>query len=133
MCTINPEDTISQVDVTGNRQGPTGVVLSAITHEPVFKDPTIKTPTENQTDSGRPIFYGWYIVIAAGLVVFSSGPGQSYVFSIFIDSIIEDTGLSRPGISALYMASTGMSAVLVAFVSRLADRYGPRAMLVAIG
>ncbi len=66
-------------------------------------------------------------------MVFSSGPGQSYVFSIFIDSIIEDTGLSRPGISALYMASTGMSAVLVAFVSRLADRYGPRTMLVAIG
>ena len=70
---------------------------------------------------------------AAGLVVFSSGPGQSYVFSIFIDSIIDDTGLSRPGISALYMASTAMSAVLVAFVSRLADHYGPRIMLVAIG
>ena len=83
--------------------------------------------------NGRRLFYGWYIVVAAGLVVFSSGPGQSYVFSIFIDSIIEDTGLSRPGISALYMASTGMSAVLVALVSRLADRYGPRIMLVAIG
>jgi len=66
-------------------------------------------------------------------VVFSSGPGQSYVFSIFIDSIIEDTGLSRPGISVLYMASTGMSAVLVAIVSRLADRYGPKTMLVAVG
>ena len=66
-------------------------------------------------------------------MVFSSGPGQSYVFSIFIDSIIEDTGLSRPGISVLYMASTGMSAVLVAIVSRLADRYGPRTMMVAVG
>ena len=65
--------------------------------------------------------------------MFSSGPGQSYVFSIFIDSIIEDTGLSRPGISVLYMASTGMSAVLVGIVSRLADRYGPRIMLVAVG
>ena len=79
------------------------------------------------------MFYGWAIVAASGLVVFSSGPGQSYVFSIFIDSIIADTGLSRPGISALYMASTGVSAVLVAIVSRLAERYGPRAMLVAIG
>ena len=67
------------------------------------------------------------------MVVFSSGPSQSYVFSIFIDSIIEDTGLSRPGISVLYMASTGMSAVLVAIVSRLADRYGPKTMLVAVG
>nr|MCS5668695.1 MFS transporter [Dehalococcoidia bacterium] len=79
------------------------------------------------------MFYGWFIVGAAGLVVFSSGPGQSYVFSIFIDSIIEDTGLSRPGISGLYMASTGMSAILVAVVSRLADLYGPRTMLVAVG
>lgn len=66
-------------------------------------------------------------------MVFSSAPGQSYVFSIFIDSIIDDTGLSRSGISALYMASTGMSAILVAIVSRLADRYGPRTMLVAVG
>jgi len=81
----------------------------------------------------RRIFYGWFIVAASGLVVFSSGPGQSYVFSIFIDSIIEDTGLSRPGVSLLYLASTGMSAVLVAIVSRLADRHGPRIMLVAVG
>ena len=67
------------------------------------------------------------------MVIFSSGPGQSYVFSVFIDSIIEDTGLSRTGISVLYLASTILSAVLVTFVSRLADRYGPRIMLVAAG
>ena len=82
---------------------------------------------------GRRIFYGWFVVAAAGVVVFSSGPGQSYVFSVFIDSIIEDTGLSRTGISVLYLASTGVSAVLVAIVSRLADRYGPKIMLVAAG
>ena len=96
-------------------------------------DRTIATPTENSPKPGRRVFYGWYIVAAAGLVVFSSGPGQSYVFSVFIDSMIADTGLSRSGISALYMASTGVSAVLVAIVSRLADRHGPRAMLVAVG
>ena len=93
----------------------------------------ITTPTENSSKHNRRIFYGWFIVAASGLVVFSSGPGQSYVFSIFIDSIIEDTGLSRLGVSLLYLASTGMSAVLVAIVSRLADRHGPRIMLVAIG
>ena len=82
---------------------------------------------------GRRIFYGWFIVVASGLVIFSTGPGQSYVFSVFIDSIIEDTGLSRTGISALFMASTVVSAVLVTCVSRLADRYGPRIVLVAAG
>ena len=87
-------------------------------------------------DSSRPgdrIFYGWFIVASAGLVVFCTGPGQSYVFSVFIDSIIEDTGLSRTGVSTLYLASTALSAVLVTFVSRLSDSYGPRIMLVVAG
>ncbi len=82
---------------------------------------------------GRPIYYGWFIVGAAGLVIFCTGPGQSYVFSVFIDSIIEDTNLSRTGISVLYTVSTVVSAALVTFVSRLADRYGPRIMLAAAG
>ena len=93
----------------------------------------VDIPTGAAPRPGHRIFYGWLIVAAAGLVVFSTGPGQSYVFSVFIDSIIEDTGLSRTGISILYMASTAVSAILVTFVSRLADRYGPRIMLVAAG
>ncbi len=93
----------------------------------------LRAPFRISPKSGRRIFYGWFVVLAAGVVVFSSGPGQSYVFSVFIDSIIEDTGLSRTGISVLYLASTGVSAVLVAIVSRLADRFGPRIMLVAAG
>ncbi len=60
------------------------------------------------------------------LITFSSGPGQSYVFSVFLDSIIRDTGLSRTTVSALYAVGTGVSAALVLLVSRLADRYGPR-------
>ena len=82
---------------------------------------------------GGRIFYGWFIVASAGLVVFCTGPGQSYVFSVFIDSIIEDTGLSRTGVSVLYLASTTVSALLVTIVSRMADRFGPRIMLVVAG
>ncbi len=93
----------------------------------------VTAPTGVTPRPGSRIFYGWFIVAAAGLVVFSTGPGQSYVFSVFIDSIIEDTGLSRTGISVLYLASTIVSAILVTIVSRLADRYGPRIMLVAAG
>ena len=93
----------------------------------------LEAPTEVSPKSGRRIFYGWFIIGAAGVVAFSSGPGQSYVFSVFIDSIIENTGLSRTGISVLYMASTVVSAILVTFVSQLADRYGPRIVLVGAG
>ena len=79
----------------------------------------------------RKPFYGWAIVGLGGIVAFSSGPGQSFVFSVFIDSLIEDTGLSRTAISLLYAIGTGVSAVMVFTVSRLADRFGARTTLIA--
>ena len=73
------------------------------------------------------------MIVAVGfLIAFSSGPGQSYVFSVFLDSIIEDTGLSRTTVSALYAVGTGVSAVMVAFVSRMADRFGPRIVVIFV-
>jgi MFS family permease len=78
-------------------------------------------------------FYGWVIVVTGALVAFSSGPGQSFVFSVFIDSMIDDTGFSRSTISALYTVSTGVSALMVAVVSRMADRWGARSNLIAVG
>jgi MFS family permease len=80
----------------------------------------------------RGIFYGWIIVAIAMLSSFASGPGQSYMFAIFIDPIIEDTGLSRTGISTLYAAGTFLSAAMVFFISRLADKRGPRYTLTLI-
>jgi MFS family permease len=80
----------------------------------------------------RAPFYGWVIVAVGFLIAFSSGPGQSFVFSVFLDSIIEDTGLSRTAISALYAVGTGVSAMMVAFVSRMADRVGPRLVVIFV-
>jgi MFS family permease len=78
------------------------------------------------------IFYGWVIVGIAMLATFASGPGQSYMFSVFIDPIMEDTGISRTGISTLYAAGTFVSAGMVFFISRLADKRGPRFTLTMI-
>lgn len=75
-------------------------------------------------------FYGWAIVAVGALLMFSSGPGQSFVFSVFLDSIIEDTGFSRTHITSLYAVGTGFSAAMVMIVSRLADQHGPRLMVV---
>ena len=81
----------------------------------------------------RRFFYGWVIVLTSAMVVFSTGPGQSFVFSIFVDSMIDDTGFSRSTISALYAVSTGLSAAMVVVVSRAADRWGARLNLVLVG
>jgi MFS family permease len=87
--------------------------------------------TARRREHRRP-FYGWAIVAVGILVAFSSGPGQSYGFSVFLDSIIEATGFSRTGVSTLYAIGTGVSALLVVVISRLADRYGPRAMMIVV-
>ncbi len=63
------------------------------------------------------------------MVTFCSGPGQSYVFSVFVDPILGDTGVSRTQLSALYAVGTGVSAVMVTVVGRLVDRLGARVML----
>ena len=77
-------------------------------------------------------FYGWAVVAAATLATFCSGPGQSYVFSIFVNPIIEDTGLSRVHVSTLYALGTAVSAIMVVAVARMVDRFGARLMLAAI-
>lgn len=54
------------------------------------------------------------------------------MFSVFLDSILEETGLSRTALSALYAVGSGISAVMVTVVSRQADRYGPRRILLVV-
>jgi MFS family permease len=77
-------------------------------------------------------FYGWAVVLVAAVATFCSGPGQSFVFSVFVDPILADTGISRVGLSTLYAFGTAVSAGMVVLVARLADRFGARLMLAFI-
>ena len=66
------------------------------------------------------------------MATFCSGPGQSFVFSVFVDPILADTGISRVYLSTLYAFGTGVSAAMVVLVARLVDRFGARMMLAGI-
>ncbi len=77
-------------------------------------------------------FYGWVVVAAATLIAFISGPGQSYTFSVVIDPILAETGLSRTLLSALYTGGTAVSAAMTLVVGRLTDRTGARRMLIIV-
>ncbi len=78
-------------------------------------------------------FYGWAIAVTAMVAVFSSAPGQSYGFSVFIDPMLADTGLSRTQLSALYALGTGVSALTTLLVGHYVDRWGTRIMLALVG
>ena len=64
--------------------------------------------------------------------MFISGPGQTYVVSIFVDPMLEELGWSRTLYAGLYTGGTITAATLVPFIGKLLDRYGGRVMLVAV-
>ena len=77
-------------------------------------------------------FYGWIMVAVAGLGMFVSGPGQSHTFSVFIDPISKDLGISKATIATAYGVATLVAAFLLPQTGRLVDRFGARTALMAI-
>jgi MFS family permease len=77
-------------------------------------------------------FYGWVIVLVAGLAVYFSGPGQTYTVSVYIDSYIAEYGWSRTTVSTMYSLGTFAAGMLMGAVGRLIDRHGHRRISVII-
>ncbi len=82
--------------------------------------------------SGSPIYYGWFIVAAGTLGVMMTIPGQTTGVSIFIDFLIADLGLTRSGVSTLYLIGTLGGSLVLPFVGRLLDRRGPRLAVIVV-
>lgn len=79
-----------------------------------------------------PFYYGWLIVLIAGLSHFFSGPGQTYSNAIFIDYYIQDFGWSRSVVSGIYSVATLFAGFSLFMVGRLVDKIGARKMTVII-
>lgn len=80
----------------------------------------------------RRFFYGWAIVFAAGAGIFASGPGQSHTFSVFVEPVTRDLGITSKDIALAYGLATLAAALLLPQMGRLIDRFGPRRMLLVI-
>jgi MFS family permease len=77
----------------------------------------------------RRFFFGWVILFAAGMGIFTSGAGQSYFFSVFIGPIGADLGITSTAVASAYAAATLAAAAGLPFMGRLVDRIGSRATL----
>jgi len=78
-------------------------------------------------------YYGWMIILIAGISVFFSAPGQSYSISTFMKSYTSDFGLSKTLISSIYSIATICSGLLLVFMGKAVDKYGQRKMTVIVG
>ncbi len=86
----------------------------------------INSNTSPSQRDGTFFLSGWIVMAAAFVALFLAGPGQTYSYALFINSIIDDTGWTRSTISTLYSAATTVSGLLMMIVGRLVDRFGSR-------
>lgn len=77
-------------------------------------------------------FYGWIIVGIANIGIFSSGPGQSHTFSVFVEPISQDLELSSASIASAYGLATLIAAFLLPYMGKIIDIYGARVSLIII-
>lgn len=73
----------------------------------------------------RSVFYGWIVVAAAFLVMFT-GFGAAYTFPAFFEPLSSEFGASRGTVSLVFSAAGFLYFALGALSGRLADRIGPR-------
>jgi len=93
--------------------------------------PPISTPGDVRTfeRTSKSAFAGWWMLLAASLAAFLSGPAQTFSVSAFVDPMISDLGMSRSLFSTIYSVGTLTSAGVLLIVGRQIDRYGSRIVI----
>ena len=75
------------------------------------------------------IFYGWWIVIAAGAITFLTGGTFFYGFSAFFNPVIDEFGWSRASLSFAFSLRSEVGGLAAPAVGFLVDRTGPRRLM----
>lgn len=78
-----------------------------------------------------PFFYGWVILAAGTIGSVMMGPSQTFTIGVFLDSFINELGISRANISLIYGVATLGASFMLPLTGRLVDRHGPRKMVLA--
>jgi sugar phosphate permease len=72
------------------------------------------------------LFYGWYLVAIAWLMLFLAGSSAT---SLFFKPILDEFGWERASLSLIGAICMLITAVLLPFLGRLVDHFGPRVMV----
>ena len=73
-----------------------------------------------------PFYYGWAVLVASIVGIVMSAPGQTIGVSVFTESLLEATGLSRIEFSNAYLIGTLISGLLLPYAGSVIDRIGAR-------
>ncbi|MGI9601857.1 MAG: MFS transporter [Acidimicrobiales bacterium] len=88
--------------------------------------------TNPRIDGQELAFRGWWMVLWCTIARGMSAPGQTIGVSAFIDSMIDDLGLTRSTISTTYLIGTLTGAVALPRIGRWIDRVGVRQSMATV-
>ncbi len=92
--------------------------------------PDVVTEMEN-VEKRVPIFYGWWVVIAATTVLSAQGV-MFYGFGILFPSMLEEFNWSRTLTSSIFSVQISTNSLFILLMGYLVDRYSPR-LLIGLG
>jgi MFS family permease len=78
-----------------------------------------------KTRRTRGLFYGWYIVASAFVILFFNA-GSRFSFGVMFKPMIADYGWSRGSLSLVFFLNMALYAFSLIVAGRLYDRYGPK-------
>ncbi|HVN25975.1 MAG TPA: MFS transporter [Syntrophorhabdales bacterium] len=82
----------------------------------------------NRTSKRTSIYYGWYIVAASFLILFSNS-GAMYTFGVVFKPIAAEFGWGRGPVSLVFFINMVVFALTIAVTGRLYDRHGPKQVI----
>ena len=77
-----------------------------------------------------PFYYGWVVLIASTVGMVMSAPGQTIGVSVFTESLLAATRLSRVEFSNAYLIGTLCSGLMLPYAGAVIDRIGARRCVV---
>jgi MFS family permease len=85
---------------------------------------------ESETSEQAKFFYGWWIVVVAGIgLCLGYAPIIVYSFSVFIKPLTQEFHSNRAGISLAFTLANLMQGISSPLTGRLADRFGARSVI----
>lgn len=88
-------------------------------------------PEMEKAKEGEGIFYGWWIVVAATLVLCAQGV-MFYGFGILFPSILEEFKWSRALTSTIFSVQIATNSLFIILMGYLIDRFSPR-LIISLG
>ena len=83
------------------------------------------------TIRGRPVFYGWWVVVASVVLTFLGGGFYIHGFSAFVLPLTEEINVGRAQIALVYSLAAVSEAILGPFVGYAVAHIGARRMILA--